>query len=401
MNPSYFFLGGVRIFVDYDNAAPLLNLCMYFSIPYTAFTPVADGVEMTVRHSAYKRLKGEAEARGVVFSVRKRSGLPALFDRYKLRIGAFVGILLAFLLTVASQSVIWDINVTGNESITATEIRQMLREEGFFVGSYIPAANTDRIETRIMLKYDTISWMSINIMGTVAEVQVRETVPPQNADAPKNPANLVASKDGIIEEVRLFRGVATVVSGQPVSEGMLLVSGLYDGERIGVRYTRASGQILARTKSEYYIEIPFEYEEKRYTGEKFYDKYLNFFDFSINILKNSGNEGVLYDRISIVENFCFPDGKETPFGLRTDKYRAYETVKLTRTPKEAEELAYYELSARLSQLAEDSIVTRKTVTPILKQDSFMLVCRLEMIENIAETREIEIDIFDFRRESGD
>ena len=392
MNPSYFFLGGVRIFVDYDNAAPLLNLCMYFSIPYTAFTPVADGVEMTVRHSAYKRLKGEAEARGVVFSVRKRSGLPALFDRYKLRIGAFVGILLAFLLTVASQSVIWDINVTGNESITATEIRQMLREEGFFVGSYIPAANTDRIETRIMLKHDTISWMSINIMGTVAEVQVRETVPPQNADAPKNPANLVASKDGIIEEVRLFRGVATVVSGQPVSEGMLLVSGLYDGERIGVRYTRASGQILARTKSEYYIEIPFEYEEKRYTGEKFYDKYLNFFDFSINILKNSGNLGALYDKIDIVENCCLPGGIETPFEVRTVQYSVYETVSARRSAEEAERLAYFELSQRLAEDAADGILVSKSVTPILNENSFVLICTVEMIEDIASVVEFEVDI---------
>lgn len=392
MNPSYFFLGGVRILVDYDTAAHLLNLCMYYSIPYIDFRPVSDGVEMTVRHSAYKRLKREAESRGVVFSVRKKSGLPALFTRYKLRVGALVGVVVAILLTVASQSVIWDINVTGNESITAAEIRQMLREEGLFVGSYIPSANTDGIETRIMLKHDTISWMSINIMGTVAEVQVRETVPPQNADSPKKPANLVASKDGIIEEVRLFRGVATVVSGQPVSRGTLLVSGLYEGERIGVRYTRASGQILARTKSEYCIEIPLEYEEKRYTGEKFYDKYLNFFDFSINILKNSGNLGVLYDKIDIVENCCLPGGIETPFEVRTVQYSVYETVSGRRSAEEAEGLAYFELSQKLAEDAAEGILLSKTLTPIIREDSFVLLCTVEMIEDIAAVVEFEVDV---------
>ena len=74
---------------------------------------------------------------------------------------------------------------------------------------------------------------------------------------------------------------------------------------------------------------------------------------------------------------------------------------LTRTPEEAEELAYYELSAKLCELAEDSIVTRKTVTPILKQDSFMLVCRLEMIENIAKTQEINVELFESHKESGE
>ena len=94
-----------------------------------------------------------------------------------------------------------------------------------------------------------------------------------------------------------------------------------------------------------------------------------------------------------MENFCFPDGKETPFGVRTDKYRVYETVTLTRTPEEAEELAYFALAERLASLAEDSTVTRKRVTPIVDKDSFMLICSVELIENIAETREFEPDIF--------
>ena len=272
MNPSYFFLGGVKIFADYDNAAPILNLCMYYGIPYTKFTPTTNGVELVIRYSSFKKFKNEADARGIAFKVLKRRGFPALVDRYKLRIGAFVGILIAVVLVIASQSVIWDIEVVGNETVTTSEIRQLLREEGFFVGCYIPAANTDKIETRILVKSDVISWMSINIKGTVAEVQVRENVKPQEDDTPKKPANLVASKEGIIEEVRIFRGTLTVSPGQPVGKGTLLVSGFYEGERVGVMYTRAAGQVFARTKSEYYIEIPFEYEGKRYTGEEYYDK---------------------------------------------------------------------------------------------------------------------------------
>jgi hypothetical protein len=203
----------------------------------------------------------------------------------------------------------------------------------------------------------------------------------------------VARKSGRIEEVRIFRGNVVVSSGQYVEKGDLLVSGLFDSVHEGFRYTRAAGEVYARTVEEFYIEIPYEYEGKTYTGEGYSNKYLNFFDFSMNISKKSGNEGAFYDKISIVENFCFPDGKETPFGVRTDKYRAYETVTLTRTPEEAEELAYFALAERLASLAEDSTVTRKRVTPVVGKDSFMLICSVELIENIAETREFEPDIF--------
>ena len=394
MNPSYFFLGGVKIFADYDNAAPILNLCMYYGIPYTKFTPTANGVELVIRYSSFKKFKNEADARGIAFKVLKRRGFPALVDRYKLRIGAFVGILIAVILVIASQSVIWDIEVVGNETVTTSEIRQLLREEGFFVGCYIPTANTDKIETRILVKSDVISWMSINIKGTVAEVQVRENVKPQEDDTPKKPANLVASKEGIIEEVRIFRGTLTVSPGQPVGKGALLVSGFYEGERVGVMYTRAAGQVFARTKSEYYIEIPFEYEGKRYTGEEYYDNYLIFFDYLINISKNSGKEGVLYDKIDIVENFCLPGGIETPFGAKSVKYAAYETVTFTRTAEEAEALAYFELSRKLGEDATDGIIVSKTITPIVKEDSFALLCKIEIIEDIAAAVEFEVDIVD-------
>jgi similar to stage IV sporulation protein len=393
MNPSYILMGAVILRADGEQISALLDLCLRRGISYADLISTAEGYSITLRYSAYSKLKKAAAKEGIELCVSSRHGLPALLERYKFRFGIPVGVMLAAIIVILSHLFVWDIDVTGNETITAAEVRELLKDEGFKVGSYIPLANTDRIENKIMMKTDGISWMSINIIGTVAEVQIREYAPPSSEIESGSPAHLVASKSGTVEEVRIIRGEAVVSTGLYVEKGDVLVSGIIESERHGLRYERAQGEVFARTKSEFVIEIPFEYEAKSYTGEEFYEKYLNFFDFSINILKNSGNEGVFYDKISIVENFCFPDGKETPFGVRTDKYRAYETVTLTRTPEEAEELAYFALAERLASLAEDSTVTRKRVTPIVGKDSFMLICSVELIENIAETREFEPDIF--------
>jgi hypothetical protein len=183
-----------------------------------------------------------------------------------------------------------------------------------------------------------------------------------------------------------------VSSGKFVEKGDLLVSGLFDSNRVGFRYTRASGQVLARTTSEFFIEIPYEYEGIVYTGEEYYDKYLNFFNFSIKISKNYGKEGALYDKIDIVENCSFPDGVPTPFEIQTVRYLEYENKVLTRSVDEAENLAYFELARRLGELAEDSVIIRKTVTPSIRDDRFSLYCVIVAIEDIASVSEFEVEL---------
>ena len=392
MNIAYFFCGSVTVFSDYDHIASVLNLCMYYCIPYTDFTTRQDGVAVRMRFSAFKKFKHEADARGIAYKIEKRQGIPAVTERYRHRYGIAIGAILAVALIALSHMFVWDVEVTGNSALTSSEVRDMLKAHGFGAGSYIASANTDRIENQILMDTDKISWISINIVGTVAEVQIREREAAAPKDTATKPANLVAAKAGVVEEVRIYRGNVVVGAGKYVEKGDLLVSGLFDSERVGFRYTRAAGEVMARTTTEYYIKIPYEYEEKQYTGQEYCNKYLTFFDYSINISKNSGKDDTLYDKIYIMENYSFPDGTPTPFALITEKYLEYETVRSTRTPKKAEELAYFELSQKLSEAAEDRIIVKKTVTPMQTEDGFALLCTVVAIENIALVSEFDVDL---------
>ncbi len=392
MNISYLLLGCVDISVDYDNITPLLNLCMYQGIPYSDFCAGSDRVTMRFRLFAFKRLKDEAEAKGIIYRVERRRGLPCYLEKYKRRVGLYLGVVLSAAAVFLSHQFIWDIDVTGNDRLTSSEVREVLFEHGFSVGSFIPRVNTDRIENRILIDSDTISWISINISGTVAEVQIRERELGRAENVITKPANLVASKSGIVEEVRLFRGRAMVGAGKYVKAGELLVSGLYDSVQTGFRYTRAAGEVYARTVEEFIIEIPYEYEGKAYTGVEYCDKYLNFFDFSMNISKNSGNLSSFYDKIDIVENYNLFGVVSTPISLRTERYLEYENVSLTRDRAAAEELAYAALEERLASLAESTVLVKKSVTPYAREDGFLLHCTLVLIENIASVAEFEVEL---------
>ena len=390
MSFVYFLLGSATVFVDYNNVASLLNLCMICCIPYTDFSSGSDGVRLRFRLSALKRLKREADARGIVFNVEQSGGLPVILGRYKRRYGILAGIVAALTLIVLSRLFVWDIDVIGNESITSAQVKSLLESYGFGVGTYIPSVNTDKIENRLLIDTDKISWISINLIGNVAEVQIREYADADVNDSPDKPANLVAAKSGLVREVRIHSGNVVVSAGKYVEKGELLVSGIYDSNILGFRYTRAAGKVYAETVSEYYIEIPYEYDGIVYTGAEYCDKYLNFFDFSINISKNSRKEGSLYDKIDIVENCSLPDGTPTPLEIRTVRYLEYERETLRRTAQEAEELAYFELSQRLSELAEDSVMLKKTVTSRVGDKSFSLRCVVVALEDIAAVSEFEV-----------
>ena len=113
---------------------------------------------------------------------------------------------------------------------------------------------------------------------------------------------------------------------------------------------------------------------------------------TIKISKNSRNEDGFYDKISIVENIGFPDGSGAPITVTTDSFHGYKTCSMTRTPAEAEELAYFELSQRLSELAEDSVLLRKVIIPEIHDDFFSLRCVIVCIEDIARVQEFEANL---------
>ena len=391
MNLAYYFLGSVRVSADYQNITPLLNMCMYCAIPYSDFSAGSDKVSLCFRLSEYKKMKREADARGICYTVEEMRGLPFVLGRYKSRLGLILGIILAAVMVFASHQFIWDIEVVGNEKMTSGEVIATLKKYGFTHGSYIGGVNTDKLENRILIDSDRIAWISINIVGTLARVEVRERAAAESQSVSLKPANLVAKKSGIIEEVRILRGNVVVSSGKYVEKGDLLVSGLFDSVHEGFRFTRAAGEVYARTVEEFYIEIPYEYEGKTYTGEGYSNKYLNFFDFSMNISKKGGNEGALYDKISIVEEYSVFGLIETPLSLKTERYLEYETVSMTRTQGEAEELAYFSLEGRLAAMAEDTVLIKKTVTPLIREDRFILHCVIVLIENIARTQEFEVE----------
>jgi len=306
----------------------------------------------------YNLLRGEAR---FPEETRTLLGIRALFQRYKGRIGFAVGALLAVGMLVMSSFFVWDITVTGTETIPEKTIVEALERYGVKLGAYIPSLDTEKIEKELVLNVDGLSWISLNLRGTVASVEVRErNVNTQPVDL-QSPSNLVAAFDGQIEALEITGGVAAVKHGQIVKKGDLLVSGVIDSNALGYRLVRARGEVTARVTLTYDIEIPYQRTEKVYTGEFKKQKTVKIFSKSIKLFRKDSIPTENCDKIE-KERRLYLFGKiKLPIFITETTYAFYEEQERTLTENEALKLAYEELRVQSdSMLEEAEILARHT-----------------------------------------
>ena len=264
MNVALYLRGNCTLSIPSDSRTEAMNLCMQMGLQYANFCWCEDG---SIRFSCYtssaKRFLSVCKAKSITAEIIEYRGLPRLLKAMALRKGLIVGTFLSLTLIILSGLFVWDVQVSGNVTLTEGDVIEELRACGFGVGSYLTNLRVREIENRVLIASEHIGWISINIDGTVAHVQIIEQIA-ENAVGDENltsmkPANLIAMCDGQIEYLELYRGNAVVTTGQAVKKGELLVSGLYDSLTGGIRFTRAAGRVMARTEHTIRVEIPFCY----------------------------------------------------------------------------------------------------------------------------------------------
>ena len=395
MTPFYWITGYREVSVCAAYTAELLDVCRAYGFAYDGFAALDDG-GVTVRFSlpVAKRVIHVCAERGIEVSVGEVRGFPSVCRRVLRRPGLIVGGALGLVLLVMSSRIVWDVRVEGNSRLSSREVEQTLQACGFGVGSSTEELELDRLENRVLIADRRIAWISVNLRGTVAYVQIREAERAPKGDETR-PANVVASRGGVIERIELDEGGVVVAAGDRVGEGDLLVSGIYDSAILGLRTTRASARVYARTVREIEISIPFSYEQKVYdttSDAASVAHSINFFGKIVNFSKSTGNEGVLCDTIERKRSLGPVSGVGFPVTLDTVWYLPYEIRTLERTYAEAEELAYRELARRIGEIPGGAEILQKTITTSTGDGVFRLSCSLLCIEDIARVQEFEVDI---------
>ena len=384
-----YFRSAYLISLHANDAHLILDLLIAHNIPFHGQKTEGDVFSLLLYSAHFKeycQLRGKRRYRN---EIRERLGFLNLLSRYKKRKGLIVGFFLALTLLILSSLFVWDIDIKGTDRIPEQVILEALEKRGLRLGTFVPSVDTEISEEFLILDVDGLSFVSVNLRGTVVQVEIREREKNTDIVDTQSPSNLIATADGQIEALMVTGGLITVKLGETVRKGDLLVSGIIDSAALGYRLVRARGKVLARTTLTYHVEIPYETTEKIYTGTFYTQKSLKFFSKTIKLFRKDSICTSSCDKIETERRIYLFDLIKLPIFITETQYAEYEIVQKTLSQKEALAEAYRQLRALYeTDLAEAEILGRYTSFSE-DETKIKLSQQIECIINIA--REVKIE----------
>lgn len=380
--------GSVRVEVEGPFPERFINLCAASEVEFWDLRRVSETVmHVSVRIKGYKKMRPVAEKALCKIKPIGRRGLPFLAWRLRKRYVLIAGFLLVWAALWLMSLFIWEIHVSGNEKVSDEVILAALEDIGIGIGTFGPSISPEELRSEILCRVHELSWITVNVSGSSAEVIVRERTPkPEMLDESK-PTNVVAVKAGIITEMYVYEGVSRFNPGDTVVEGDILVSGEIVSKLSETRYVHAMADIYARTWYEISAQIPSEYKEKRYTGDESVKRALIFFGKRINLYFTSGILMHNCDKIAKETKIQLPGGMILPFGIVTETYREYETYVSEISETEAREILGAALYEQLLSQINGEIISAEYETQSV--DGIITVTlKAECHEQIAAVSEI-------------
>jgi similar to stage IV sporulation protein len=254
-----YIVGYVRVEVRGKNPERLVNLCVSSGFPIWAISRAEDKIYFFTTLARYKEIRPLARRSRCIPRIVQRIGIPFTIGKIRRRPAfVLVSIIILSIIFWLSGS-IWVISVKGNTNTTTDDILRVAAENGLIIGARKSRISTEGLQQAITIELSNISWAYLRFQGTLAVIEVVEKVRP---DVP-GPGDIVARKDGVVEDVLVLSGVPLVQPGQTVKKGDLLIAGIPSGSIQGAR-----GNVTARTWYEVLQEVPLGKLEPARTGRK-------------------------------------------------------------------------------------------------------------------------------------
>ena len=352
--------GSVRLEVEGAFPERFLNLCaqrgiLFWNVEWMEATRL----RLTVTRRGSRQAAALGERTLCIVTPAGRKGMPYFLARFKKRYAFWVGMGLSMAAVCVLSSFVLTIEVKGNTNVPTAQILTELRRQGLGIGTFGPGLDERTVGNKVLLQLPQLSWLSINLYGTRAEVLVREAVEaPELVDAQEY-GSVVARASGIVTRVEALTGEAVVKVGDTVLEGETLISGTVhlegpaysDKPEIGQIQVRASGRVYARTWRTMAAQLPLEAQVKRYTGEEANRWSVTALGLRTDFFGKGGISFDRYDKISRTWTLTLPGGEEMPLAVQRETCRAYELETLAVEPDAAEAM----LKERLMEALEEAV----------------------------------------------
>lgn len=271
-NVFHHLTGALEIRVSGPFTAKFLNLANRNGIRLWDVRVRGEQVIARVGVSDFRALRPIARKTRSRVRIVGRYGAPFQMVRLKRRAVWVTAACLSLATVLALSQFVWFVRIVGCERLPAAEVEAAVEKAGLRRGVLRRDIDIPTLRQRILLQMDQLSWVAINMRGTLVTIEVVEKTLRPDALAPAGPSDLAAVRDAVVDEVIVLAGQARVKKGDTVHAGDILVAGL-QGADLVAEYphvvpvpVRARGLVLGRVWREGRADVPLTQVEFRRTG---------------------------------------------------------------------------------------------------------------------------------------
>lgn len=203
-------------------------------------------LETTIKD--FKKMRRYIKKARCRMKLKKKVGVPFKAFKYRKRKWFVLGIIIFVVVIKLLTSMIWNINIIGNEYIDEKALRAELEELGLKKFELKKNIDTFYINYKMMIQRNDLAFITIKFEGVNANVEIVEKVLKPQVVPKDEASNIVAEKTGIIAEINVLNGTKKVNVGDTVVQGDVLVEGIMRMEKLPekTQYVHSQAEIKAR-----------------------------------------------------------------------------------------------------------------------------------------------------------
>ena len=338
-----------QVTVEVESAAPerVLNLCAAHGIPFWGLTWLSElRLRAAIDRAELPRLRQVLTQTDAVLTVVRTEGAPEVWRQYRRRYVLLAAAGLLMLMMALGSTHIWAFQVTGNDTVPTETILRTLEKYGVALGAR-SRIQQEELRNHVLLELPDVVWLTVNMRGCTAHVQVVERQRPPHLYTDGEITNVVAARDGLVTSVQALDGEAQVMAGSTVTAGQVLISGVVDSDRRGYRLLHGMGQVWARTWYELSVSVPLTVREKGQETGAVTRLAVDVGRNRIKIYGKGSMTGPDCDKMTLYHQARLPFGLTLPVTLVTERTVRYAAGETERSQEEARAEGEAQLMAQL------------------------------------------------------
>ena len=353
----------------------------------------ADGIfSAKAKSSDIKYIRQIAEKSMCDIHIINEHGFLHTIKKYKHRFGLIAGFILWGIAIKYFTGFLWNINITVPPMLNEFEVRQELRELGFYEGARLDTIDTEIIKSKISVKDNRISWITINIMGTDAEVNISPNLALNLDNKQKiSASNIFSNADGMITRFEIKSGYSDIKIGEGVHKGQLLVSGVKEYTDGSSALFDSNAQIYAKTFRTVTISIPKSFESLVKLPHTITKNDINIMGLTLPLTLYENPKGDYIKNTSSYQIDILGHG--IPIYILSETWQKYKKQPVHLTDKQAEtllknKLKLYEIFMLYS--ANKATILNKNLKFSQNRTDYILAAEYSIEEDIAQKSIIQI-----------